>query len=162
VGAPTWAELSADPSCRAITDLGPAMMPALTWLSPRPRRRGRPKLEYDRRTRIIARGTAWLADVCGWSNAKIAREITSPWLATLDHEGETASLRRKARSYVSAGRTVLAEEGVLPWVCWDEDEDGRGLPEGDLPAGWWDDEWFLAHVDLWGIHADAEADASSR
>jgi hypothetical protein len=161
VGASTWAELSVAPSGSAVTSFGPAMLPALTWLSPRPHRRGRPRRQYGRGTRDTARCAAWLADVCRWPITKIAQRLTSPSLATLDHVSDTSTQRRDARLYVRAGRVALAEEGVLPWVCWDHDEDGRELPEGDLAPDWWWDEWFLTYLDIWFAHAESEAASRS-
>lgn len=160
-GGPTWDDLCADTSCRRIAELGPAMFPALTWLSQRPQGLGRPKRQYGRFTRNTARGAAWLRDVHGWSITKIAREITSS-VEVFDDLPDTRAARRDASGYVRAGRLALADEGVLPWACWDDEEDGRGLAEGDVPEEWWWDEWFLTHVHLWGKHAADVAEAASR
>jgi hypothetical protein len=131
-----------------LVELGPASMPAITWATPRPERRGHPGLSWIEPE--LSCYLAWLVDIRGWSRQAVVHRFFSH--GDLDrNEGALRALRRKANRYLSAGRRALCDQGVWPWVSVPLEDIGSDLlgREGHLPELWWDDADVLAHLDLW-------------
>ncbi len=131
-----------------LIELGPASMPAITWTTTRPERRGNPGLSWIEPE--LSCYLAWLVDVRGWSRQAVIDRFFAH--GNLDrNEGALRALRRKANRYLLAGRHALCDQGVWPWVSIPlEDIEGDLLAgEAHLPERWWDDADVLAHLDLW-------------
>lgn len=120
----------------------PASMPIVFELAPgvwKPRdRRGRPgrPLTEDADT-LVSLAAAWASDLRDVSTWELGRQL-SP-------SAERYSARRYAKRRLDAGRGILHQAGVLPWLLW---------KDGVLPAGWWADGrfdralrgWYHVHV----------------
>ncbi|MDP8943091.1 MAG: hypothetical protein M3N16_03085 [Actinomycetota bacterium] len=128
---------------RPVLEVGPAAMPAIPWITPRPGRRGHPGVGWaDIESAACA---AWLADIRGWSRRRIGQHLFEVSGAFLADRG----LRRKANRYTEAGRQALCDHGVWPWVSVPLDRVDDEDAEGELPDGWWLDDDVLAHLEVW-------------
>jgi hypothetical protein len=131
----------------AVIALGPAAMPAISWTTPHVRRAGRPRIE--RTAPALAGVAAWLADIRGFTAREVAQALSlSPGLEAGSWVAPDArAVRRAANRYARAGRWALADQGVLPWMAF-EDEDGEW--DGDrLPPMWWESQTFLDDLHVW-------------
>lgn len=76
---------------------------------------------------------AWLTDGHGYTPARVA-----------DHLGlggtNERSTRRTGLGYVTAGRKLLNDHGVLPWTLW---------PDGSVADQWWMSHEFSSALHLW-------------
>lgn len=116
---------------------GPAAMPSLHRLYRQPLRRpssrgrGRPPL-VEAKPGVSALA-AWLTDMREWSDIAVAER---PGLSAQDER----TRRYGAKRYTAAGRRLLADHGVLPWVMW---------PEGTVPSTWWSMRAFQEGLSIW-------------
>lgn len=144
-GLDTWGVSKTIRELRHVLATGPALMPTITWATPRPERRGHPGVGWSESE--LSCCAAWLSDIRGWSNPSIATHL----FPDREIPQDDGTLRRKVRRYVRAGRQALCDQGVWPWISVpidriDEDPDDV---EGDLPPYWWEDNDVLAHLEVW-------------
>lgn len=139
-GARTWPSRAEAPWLETLRRIGPAAMPAISWSTPHTQKPGRPRLQHA--APELARAAAWLADVRQASRREIAIRLNLAPGAIDDR-----NVRRKVARHVQEGRLALADQGVLPWMCF-EDEDGRWNGES-LPSRWWESHRFLDDLDCW-------------
>lgn len=122
-------------------EFGPGSMPAISWRTPRPVRRGQPSLEWTRPG--LAMAAAWLTDISGCTQREVIDRLALG-------DGDEADLRAKARRYIGAGRRALCDRGTWPWISVPiaraDDLEAEGKP---LPAAWWNDEEVLIYLVLW-------------
>jgi hypothetical protein len=119
---------------------GPAQMPSvhprlamkLAGVTGEERRgRGNPGLRKSQRELI--RWCAWMIDVREAEPAGLHPAITGAL-------GDDRDARRRVLRYIAAGRSLLHDEGVLPWMLW---------PRGQLPQLWWREMRFLQALATW-------------
>jgi hypothetical protein len=144
-GLDSWGAGKTIRELRAVLAAGPALMPAITWATRRPERRGHPGVGWSETE--LSCCAAWLSDIRGWSKPGIAAHL----FPDREIPQDDGTLRRKVRRYVRAGRQALSDQGVWPWISVpldriDEDPDDV---DGDLPPCWWDDDDVRAHLQVW-------------
>jgi hypothetical protein len=140
---------------RTVLGAGPASMPAITWATPRPRRRGHPGIGWAEPE--LASCAAWLSDIRQRTKRDIAEQLFNAraWqdeVAVGQPTEDPGTVREKVRRYIRAGRQTLSDQGVWPWLSVpldridDDPEDIEGNP---LPDHWWEDDDVLAHLQVW-------------
>ena len=132
---PEWSK----PDLRHLLRSGPARMPVMRAKhvagivggDPREGKRGRPGRRKERPHAI--RAAAWLRDVRELSLAAIGASLALT-------DADERNRRKAAVAYVEAGRNLLHDDGVLPWVIW---------PGGAVPDDWWADALFSLALKGW-------------
>lgn len=122
------------PHLQQILKRGPVRMPSFrvtARMRPERQRRGRPVVSEA--APELCRYEAWLADVGHLGARLMARELR---LGGMDER----SARRTAASHVKAGRRLLHEQGVLPWIVWSR---------GEVPHYWAHHALFQEALNLW-------------
>jgi hypothetical protein len=95
-------------------------MPVLPRYAPAHHGYGRRRLRD--RSRVLVLYAAWLRDIRGVTYEGTARELG------LDPQRGYDSAKKAAKRHILAGRALLHDEGVLPWLAWSK---------GELPLKWW-------------------------
>ena len=128
------------PSLAEIRGRGPAQMPSvhvglamkLAGVTGEERPgRGNPGLRRSQRE--LVRWCAWMRDV-----REAEPSVIRPFIAGA--RGDDRSARRRVLRYISVGRSLLHDEGVIPWMLW---------PRGELPQLWWKEMRFLEALTAW-------------